>query len=125
MSRPHRSSFLARLDPRMLASLVALAALAAAGCEQGAEGDRCNIDLVDSTECNSGLGCVVPSSCVVAVCCPLAPPYTDPNCECFANPGGAVCRQQGCNVDASYDAGTPPDASGASTLDAGGDGSHG
>jgi hypothetical protein len=82
------------------------------GCEQGAEGDRCNIDLVDSDECNSGLTCVVPSSCVIAVWCPTSPPYSDPQCECFANPNGSACRNS-CSVDAAYDTGSapaPPDA---------------
>jgi hypothetical protein len=90
---------------------------ASAGCEQGAEGDRCNIDLVDSDECNSGLACVVPSSCVIAVCCPSSPPYSDPQCECFANPHGVACKAS-CNVDASYDAGTAPDASSDTGKDA-------
>jgi hypothetical protein len=70
------------------------------GCEQGTEGDRCNPDLVDTTECNSGLRCVTPSSCVVSVCCPVAPPYSDPQCECFAHPERCAC-----DVDAAYDAG--------------------
>jgi len=98
--------------------LVAALSAAAVGCEQGAEGNRCNIDLVDTTECNSGLTCVVPPSCVVAVCCPSAPPYTDPNCECFANPRGAACMSS-CNVDAAYDAGAGSDA--AASSDAGTD----
>ncbi len=76
------------------------------GCEQGAEGDRCNPDLVGSDECNGGLICVTPSSCVISVCCPSAPPYSDPQCECFVHPQGCVC-----SVDAAYDAGAVPDAS--------------
>jgi hypothetical protein len=84
--------------------LLALRALA--GCEQGAEGDRCNPDLVGSDECNSGLTCVTPSSCVISVCCPSAPPYADPQCECFERPQGCAC-----SVDAAYDAGVSSDAS--------------
>ena len=101
------------------AFLAAALSVGGIGCEQGAEGDRCNIDLVGSDECNSGLTCVVPSSCVIAVCCPSSPPYSDPQCECFANPQGAACKMS-CNVDASYDAGTAPDAS----ADAGKDAPH-
>jgi hypothetical protein len=42
------------------------------GCHEGAEGDRCNPDLPpNSDECNSGLTCQVPSTCVEAYCCPM------------------------------------------------------
>jgi hypothetical protein len=96
-------------------SLCAGAALL--GCEQGSEGDRCNPDLVNSSECNAGLSCVTPSSCVIAVCCPSSPPYSDPQCECFAHPEGCAC-----SVDAAYDAGAPVDAG---SSDAGKDAGHG
>jgi len=47
-------------------------ALFGAGCHQGSEGDRCNPDLIPSQdECNSGLTCQVPSTCVEAYCCPM------------------------------------------------------
>jgi hypothetical protein len=105
--------------------LAAAAILTLLGCEQGAQGDRCNPDLVDSDECNSGLTCVQPPSCVVNVCCPTSPPYSDPQCECIANPQGSVCMQQGCNVDAAYDGmptGAPDAGTDSSTQDAGKDG---
>jgi hypothetical protein len=94
-------------------SLVLSVSAALLGCEQGAEGDRCNPDLVDTTECNSGMSCVTPSSCVVSVCCPAAPPYSDPQCECFAHPEGCAC-----NVDAAYDTGASADAGVNSGKDA-------
>jgi hypothetical protein len=104
------------------------------GCEQGAEGDRCNPDLVDTTECNSGLSCVTPPSCVISVCCPSKGPYTDPNCDCFANPQGPMCLSS-CNVDAAWDGMPTPDGGTAdahardattmqASMDAGKDGSH-
>jgi len=88
-----------------IAALVAgaLAAVGGAGlpgCEQGQQGDRCNPNLIENSsassinggaynedECNSGLTCTVPPTCVIAVCCPAKPPYSDPNCACLANPG--------------------------------------
>jgi hypothetical protein len=55
----------------VLLLLVSLA-LFAVGCHDGAEGDRCNPDLIPSqSECNSGLTCQVPSTCVEAYCCPM------------------------------------------------------
>lgn len=96
-------------------SLALLASGTVLGCEQGSEGDRCNPDLVNTTECNSGLSCVTPSSCVISVCCPSAPPYSDPQCECFAHPEGCAC-----NVDAAYDTGAAADAG----VDSGKDATH-
>lgn len=54
----------------VLLLLVSLA-LFAVGCHQAAEGDRCNPDLIPSSdECNSGLTCQTPSTCVESYCCP-------------------------------------------------------
>jgi len=118
-----------RTNSLFLLAATLLSAALAMGCEQGAQGDRCNPDLVDTTECNSGLNCVTPPSCVVSVCCPPQGPYTDPNCECFANPQGAACTGS-CSVDAAYDGmpvSTPtptvPDA-GAGVADAAKDATH-
>jgi len=126
-----RSSVIGLVHPpywlTLVASLAACALLL--GCEQGAEGDRCNPDLVDTTECNSGLSCVTPSSCVISVCCPSSPPYSDPQCECFVHPEACAC-----NVDAAYDTGLPAstdaavadaaDATMQSIADAGKDATH-
>ncbi len=98
---------LRRRDPSTWLTLIgwacaALFVIALPACEQGEEGDRCNPDLVDSTECNSGLTCQQPASCVITVCCPAAPPYSDPQCACFAHPGpGCPCYE----ADGGYDAG--------------------
>ena len=78
-------------------------ALFAVGCHQGSEGDRCNPNLIPSqSECNSGLTCQVPSTCVEAYCCPM---------ELSSSSNGF------CNGTACPDAGTPP----MSTPDAGTD----
>jgi hypothetical protein len=102
---------------RLLLAMVVPLAWSVAACEQGSEGNRCNPDLVDTSECNSGLSCVTPPSCVVSVCCPSQPPYTDPQCECFADPRGAACGGS-CSVDAAYDTGAAPSG------DAGKDATH-
>jgi hypothetical protein len=103
------------------AALVLVAALGVYACEQGEQGDRCNPDLIQSggatpqyneDECHSGLACTIPPTCVIAVCCPKEPPYSDPSCACLANPGAACA----CSVPALLDAGD--DGGGA---DAGGD----
>jgi len=117
LTRTRRSRFWFALAT----ALVAVTAGMLAACEQGSEGDRCNPDLVNTTECNSGLACVTPSSCVISVCCPSAPPYSDPQCECFAHPEGCAC-----SVDAAYDTGVAADAGvvDATASDAGKDGSQ-
>jgi hypothetical protein len=122
------------------ALVVVLAAMNLPGCEQGAQGDRCNPLLIEDAassspnggaynedECGSGLACQVPPTCVIAVCCPTKPPYSDPNCACLANPGAACACSVSYLLDAgsgedagSEDAGTAMDA--ASTTDAPTDG---
>ena len=99
MVRPILSGF--------VALVVALVAFGLPACQQGREGDRCNPDLIQSggatpqyneDECNTGAGlsCQVPPTCVIAVCCPSQPPYSDPNCACFANPSaGCACTTSG------------------------------
>jgi hypothetical protein len=110
------------------AALMLIAALGVYACEQGEQGDRCNPDLIQSggatpqyneDECHSGLACTVPPTCVIAVCCPKEPPYSDPNCACLANPG-AVCA---CSVpslleDAGEDGGADGAGSDATSSDA-------
>ncbi len=61
--------------------------LFAIGCHEGAEGDRCNPALPPAQdECNSGLTCQVPSTCVEAYCCP-APTSSSSNGYC----NGMLC----------------------------------
>ena len=51
--------------------VIVAAGFIAIGCHEGAEGDRCNPDLPPrADECNSGLTCQVPSTCVESYCCP-------------------------------------------------------
>ena len=108
---------------------LALAALTLAACQQGAQGDRCNPNLIqpggavpqyNEDECNSGLTCQVPPTCAIAVCCPTHPPYSDPNCECLANPSAAcACTVPGALDAGSDDATSPADAAGATDATAG------
>ncbi len=112
--------------------VTALAALGITACQQGAQGDRCNPNLIQSggatpqyneDECNKGAGlsCQVPPTCVIAVCCPSSPPYSDPNCACFANPGAScACTTPGALAawEAAEDAGAD---SGGGTVDSGSD----
>jgi hypothetical protein len=116
--------------PGFVLTLVALATLGIPACQQGGQGDRCNPDRTqtnaatspnggayDDDECNSGLSCQVPPTCVIAVCCPNSPPYTDPNCACLANPvGGCACTVASATPDAGEDAG---EDSGGGTVDSG------
>src|SRR5579872_154111 len=55
-----------------LAALVVGMVLLGAGCHEGAEGDRCNPVAAANgeDECNSGLSCQTPFTCVESYCCP-------------------------------------------------------
>jgi len=106
-----------------LAALAVFAMVGFSACEQGAQGDRCNPDLIQAggstpqyneDECNSGLACQVPPTCAIAVCCPTHPPYSDPNCACLANPS-AGCA---CTVPGTLDAGSDDGGSDGGTTDA-------
>jgi hypothetical protein len=82
-----------------LVSAVALAT----GCNQGAEGDRCNPDL-SHDECGGGLQCTQPKDCPENYCCPAngtsSNPYCQPGCAggqasiCAAG-GDADCPTEG------------------------------
>jgi hypothetical protein len=84
---------------RRWASLSLLAATVAAGsfgCNEGAEGDRCNPALIDPAtgsnhdECGSSLICQQPSSCAESYCCPKDPSKsTNPFCNGSACSGGS------------------------------------
>ncbi len=70
-------------------------ALFAVGCHEGSEGDRCNPSLPpDQSECNSGLTCTVPSTCVAAYCCP-AQASSSSNGHC----NGTLCPQPDAGTD--------------------------
>jgi hypothetical protein len=122
------------------ALVAALVGLALPACDQGAEGDRCNPDLIQSggavpqynaDECGSGLSCQIPPTCGNAYCCPSSPPYTDPNCACLANPAaGCACTYDGgiaawlATQDAGEDSGAGEDSAVAAT-DSGNDSGEG
>jgi len=83
-----------------LAALVATAAIAAAGCNQGGEGNRCNPNLSQGhNECGGGLVCnaAIPL-CPEAYCCPAAADgglgsSSNPNCQTGCAGGAAsICN---------------------------------
>ena len=83
-------------------SVIAAAALmlAAYGCNQGREGDRCNPDLAaGESDCNGGLTCTTPMYCPESYCCPASGPITSDFCK----PGCAGGQASIC--DAGGDAG--------------------
>ncbi len=69
------------------------------GCVGGGEGDRCNPDQVDHPECNGGLTCQQPSTCVENYCCPT-PASSSSNGYC----NGTLCPPA---ADAGTDSGSP------------------
>jgi hypothetical protein len=78
-----------------LLAIFAGLALLGAGCQQSAEGDRCNPAL-SHNDCNAGLVCTIPTYCVENYCCPVSGPITSPFC------------QPGCNGGAAADGAMPP-----------------
>ena len=67
-----------------LAALLVGIALVGTACKQGEEGDRCNPVAAANgeDECNSGLSCQMPSTCVENYCCPADPTKsTNPYCN--------------------------------------------
>jgi hypothetical protein len=91
------STFEKRSISRIGWSLVAIlaGALTVTGCEQGAEGDRCNPAL-SHDDCNDGLVCTIPAYCVENYCCPATGTSGNPFC------------QPGCNGGAAADGAMPP-----------------
>jgi hypothetical protein len=97
----NRKSLYARLGALFVIVASGICTLTTNGCNQGAEGDRCNPDLTQSSpaptynedECGSGLTCQQPANCPENYCCPTPPATsTNPNCQAGCN-GGA---QSGC-----------------------------
>lgn len=93
-----------------LAAVVAAALLAATthGCNQGAEGNRCNPNLIgtspmyDEDECGSGLSCTQPSSCPESYCCPTTGPSANPYCQAGCNGGAAAGCAAGVAADCAF-----------------------
>ena len=126
--------------------VVAVVALALPACDQGRQGDRCNPYLIEDSsasnginggaynedECNSPLTCQTPPTCVISVCCPTSPPYSDPNCACLAAipPGGCPCSltsllPEEAGEDSGVDTGSDSAASDSGRTDSGGTDSGG
>ncbi len=85
----NRMFLIVRARMALAVPLIALA-LASSGCDGGHEGDRCNPDL-SHNDCNDGLTCVTPSTCVENYCCPTpASASTNPFCNGAACPMVAV-----------------------------------
>ncbi len=74
----NRKTLYVRLGALTVILTAALFAATTNGCNQGAEGDRCNPNLVSTNpspsynedECGSGLTCQSPSFCPENYCCP-------------------------------------------------------
>jgi hypothetical protein len=88
----------ARFTVRVVAlafTVVGLIALGG-GCNQGHEGDRCNpVSAANGEdECDNGLTCQTPSTCVESYCCPKDPSMSkNPFCNgmmCPAPPDGGT-----------------------------------
>ena len=85
----------ARLRARLVVLACVAAALALLACKGGEEGDRCNPKL-SHDECNTGLSCQQPGTCVESYCCPAnLSSSTNPFCH------GDLCPPP-------LDAGAPP-----------------
>jgi hypothetical protein len=86
-----------------LAAVLAFIGVAAIGCHEGHEGDRCNpISAANGEdECDSPLTCQTPSTCVESYCCPADPSMsTNPFCN------GLMCPAPTASPDAGTDGGT-------------------
>lgn len=81
--------------------IVASALVAAVnGCNQGAEGDRCNPDLAaGESDCNGGLTCKIPVDCPESYCCPTEGPSASPFCQ----PGCAGGQASICDAGGDAD----------------------
>ena len=94
----NRKPLYARLGA--LAAIVAsgLYTLTTNGCNQGAEGDRCNPDLIsmspaatyNADECGAGLSCQQPMFCPENYCCPTTGTITSLFCQPGCNGGAAA-----------------------------------
>jgi hypothetical protein len=64
-----------------ITNLITTLALAlVVGCDQGAEGDRCNPSL-SHDECGNGLACTQPANCPENYCCPTSGPISSQSCQ--------------------------------------------
>jgi hypothetical protein len=91
-----RSSFVA--GACAILTTLALLVLAAYGCAQGREGDRCNFgNAPGEDECGAGLACQPILNCPETYCCPPdAGPSMNPYCQPGCNGGQAsICDAGG------------------------------
>jgi hypothetical protein len=72
---------------RLVAGITALLALAAAGCDQGHDGDRCVLALSHNDCASSDLTCMQPTDCPETYCC--SDNSSNPYCQAGCN-GGAL-----------------------------------
>ena len=75
------------------------------GCDGGREGDRCNPNL-SHNDCNDGLSCVQPSTCVENYCCPTNGSSSDPYCNGSACPPADAAADTGSSDDGAADSAT-------------------
>jgi hypothetical protein len=96
-------SFLAHASTVMVTLTLGLFAVGT-GCVGGGDGDRCN-PLLSHDECNDGLTCVQPSTCVESYCCPSDPSKsTSPFCR--GDPGACPAPEAGADASGAGDAST-------------------
>jgi hypothetical protein len=95
-----RAPLLARVGAFLSFAALALAlVLIANGCNQGAEGDRCNPDLaMGESDCGNGLTCTQPPDCPENYCCPKGP-----SANAFCQPGCAGGQASICDAGGDAD----------------------
>jgi hypothetical protein len=111
----NRKPLYARLVALSVIVVSGLLTMTTNGCNQGAEGDRCNPGLVSTSpmynedECGSGLSCQQPPFCPENYCCPkdANTPVTSDFCKPGCS-GGAVagCAAGNAAACAFLDGGT-------------------
>jgi len=102
---PTRKPLYARCGALAVLAAAALFVVTTNGCNQGAEGDRCNPAL-DSTnpmynedECGAGLSCQQPMFCPENYCCPTTGTSANPSCQPGCNGGAAAGCAAGVTAD--------------------------
>jgi hypothetical protein len=81
---------------RLLVAMLALFALAAAGCDEGHEGDRCVLALSHNDCASSDLTCMQPTDCPETYCCSAN--STNAFCQAGCNGGALSILFASCNT---------------------------
>jgi hypothetical protein len=105
----NRKALYARLGALCVIVASGLGMLTTNGCNQGAEGDRCNPNLTSTSpaptynedECGSGLTCQQPMFCPEYYCCPSGS-SANPNCQPGCNGGAASGCAAGVGADCDF-----------------------